>query len=366
MSKAGEPKIKDFFGDGDFTKITFQPDLSKFKMDQLDKDIVSIFHRRAYDVAATSGCKVILNGKKLPVKNFKDYVDLYVKDRNDDAGNPIKFHYEKVSERWEVGCCLSENGFQHVSFVNSIATTKGGKHIDHVSDILVKNLTEAIKKKNKNGVEMKPSQIKNHMWLFVNCLVVNPTFDSQTKEFMTLQSSEFGSKCTPSEEFHQKMLKAGIVEACVSWARYKAEEKLGKMQKGTKKNKITGIPKLEDANEAGRYIKNNLLFIVDNPIIEFELKKLYLFCYLFIRAKSLDCTLILTEGDSAKTLAVAGLGVVGRDFYGVFPLHGKLLNVREASSKQIMENAEISALIKILGLQYNKKYDSYDDMKGLR
>jgi DNA topoisomerase-2 len=67
---------------------------------------------------------------------------------------------------------------------------------------------------------------------------------------------------------------------------------------------ILGLPKLEDANDAGT--KN-----------------------------SLDCTLILTEGDSAKTLAVAGLGVVGRDKYGVFPLRGKLLNVREASTKQV-------------------------------
>lgn len=50
---------------------------------------------------------------------------------------------------------------------------------------------------------------------------------------------------------------------------------------------------------------------------------------------STSCTLILTEGDSAKTLAVSGLGVVGRDRYGVFPLRGKILNVREASHKQV-------------------------------
>lgn len=54
-----------------------------------------------------------------------------------------------------------------------------------------------------------------------------------------------------------------------------------------------------------------------------------------------DCTLILTEGDSAKTLAVSGLGVVGRDRYGVFPLKGKLLNVREATPSQVLKNEEI-------------------------
>jgi DNA topoisomerase-2 len=71
----------------------------------------------------------------------------------------------------------------------------------------------------------------------------------------------------------------------------------------------------------------------------------------------------LTEGDSAKSLALAGIEVVGRDLYGVFPLRGKFLNVREASNKQIMENPEIQNLIKILGIQVGRKYD---DVKSLR
>ena len=75
------------------------------------------------------------------------------------------------------------------------------------------------------------------------------------------------------------------------------------------------------------------------------------------------CTLILTEGDSAKALAVAGLGVVGRDNFGVFPLRGKLLNVRDAKHDQIMKNEEIQAIKKIMGLQHNKAYDS---VAGLR
>lgn len=76
-----------------------------------------------------------------------------------------------------------------------------------------------------------------------------------------------------------------------------------------------------------------------------------------------DCTLILTEGDSAKALAEAGLGVVGRDNFGVFPLRGKLLNVREASHDQIMKNAEIQNIKKIMGLQHNK---DYKDLTSLR
>lgn len=129
--------------------------------------------------------------------------------------------------------------------------------------------------------------------------------------------------------------KCGIVESVLSWVRFKAMEKMDKQCHKSKHVRLKGIPKLDDANNAGT--KN-----------------------------SSSCTLILTEGDSAKSLAVAGLGVVGRDNYGVFPLRGKLLNVREASSKQIMENAEINALVKILGLQYKNKYESPDSLRDLR
>lgn len=70
MSKTSDPKIKFFDGD-DFTCVTFQPDLAKFKMEKLDKDIVALLTRRAYDVAGScKGVKVSLNGKKLPVSLY--------------------------------------------------------------------------------------------------------------------------------------------------------------------------------------------------------------------------------------------------------------------------------------------------------
>lgn len=334
MTKASDPKIKDFFND-DYTKVTFSPDLSKFKMDKLDNDIIALMSRRAYDIAAsTRGVKVFLNGKKIPVKNFKDYIDLFIKSNVDETGAPLKVLYECANDRWEIGLTLSDKGFQQMSFVNSIATTKGGRHVDYITDMIVKQLIEVLKKKNKGGINIRPFQVKNHMWIFINCLIVNPTFDSQTKENMTLQIKSFGSKCALSEKFIGAITKSGIVESVLNWAKFKAQNELNKTS-GKKQAKLRGIPKLEDANEAGT--KN-----------------------------ALRCTLILTEGDSAKSMAVSGLGVIGRDYYGVFPLRGKLLNVREATHKQILENAEINNLIKILGLQYKKKYNNEDDMRTLR
>ncbi|XP_078520094.1 DNA topoisomerase 2-beta isoform X2 [Lissotriton helveticus] len=335
MMKTTDPKIKFFDGD-DYTCITFQPDLSKFKMEKLDKDTVALLTRRAYDIAGScKGVKVILNGRKLPVNGFRSYVDLYVKDKLDETGVALKVIHEVVNERWDVCLTLSEKGFQQISFVNSIATTKGGRHVDYVVDQIVTKLIETVKKKNKAGVSVKPFQVKNHVWVFVNCLIENPTFDSQTKENMTLQPKSFGSKCPLTEKFFKGASNCGIVESILNWVKFKAQTQLNKKCSSVKHSKIKGIPKLDDANDAGG-------------------------------KHSLDCTLILTEGDSAKSLAVSGLGVIGRDRYGVFPLRGKILNVREASHKQIMENAEINNIIKIVGLQYKKTYDDNESLKTLR
>lgn len=214
--------------------------------------------------------------------------------------------HEVVNDRWEVCMTVSTQGFQQVSFVNSIATTKGGTHVNYITDQMVKSLAPVITKKNK-AATVKNHQIKAHLWVFVNCLVENPTFDSQTKENHTLAASKFGSKAVLGEKFLKGVAKSGIIDNILVWAKVKGQELLSKKSGGAKRTRLTGIPKLDDANEAGG-------------------------------RNSKKCTLILTEGDSAKTLALSGLSVIGRDYYGVFPLKGKPLNVREASNSQVMDN----------------------------
>lgn len=172
MNKDADPQITPADMD-DFTKVTFEPDLKKFKMKELDDDIIALMSRRAYDIAGTSpGVKVFLNGKQLPCKSFKDYIEQYTKDNVDHTGEPYKVIYEKVGPRWEVAVTVSEKGFQQVSFVNSIATTKGGRHVDYVTDQITTKLVEIIKKKvGKGGVNVRAPQIKNQMWVFVNSLI---------------------------------------------------------------------------------------------------------------------------------------------------------------------------------------------------
>ncbi|KAI9090852.1 DNA topoisomerase [Phlyctochytrium arcticum] len=333
MSKKSEPKITTGYKGEDFTRITFKPDLARFGMTGIDSDFEALVKKRVYDLAGCiRGIKVYLNDTRLKIKDFKDYAELYVNSATPSTvvGKP-QIIYERPNERWEVAFTVSDGQFQQISFVNSICTMKGGTHVSHVADQLVATLIEAAKKKDKKGVPLKPFQVKSHLWIFVNCYIENPAFDSQTKENMTLRQSSFGSKCNISEDFMKKLLKTGVMDNIMSLARFKQDQLLKKTD-GHKRTRITGMAKLDDANNAGT-------------------------------RNAHKCTLILTEGDSAKTLAVSGLSVVGRDNYGVFPLRGKLLNVREASHAQITANAEINAIKQILGLQHGKVYTSTDSLR---
>ena len=188
-----------------------------------------------------AGVKVHLNGTSLSTKvgNFKKYVEMYATAAQEmsgvaDTGKP-PIIYEKFGDRWEVAFTPSEGQFNQISFVNNIATTKGGSHVEHVTKQLVENIIEVVKKKNK-AVPVKPFQVKNHLWVFVNCLIENPAFDSQTKENMTLAQSKFGSKCKITEEFTKKVIKSGVVENVLTFAKFKQDQVLKKTD-GHKKSR---------------------------------------------------------------------------------------------------------------------------------
>lgn len=327
MSDASEPIINTT-SSTDFTRVTFYPDLKRFGMSELTDDVISIMLRRAYDICGTlTGVNVYLNDEKLPYKGFKDYVKQYLGDTD--------FAYEESENgRWQVALAAGDgDAFKQVSFVNNIATTRGGKHVDYVCDLILDPILEAVKKKNKEKTNVKKPAAKKHMFLFINSLIENPDFDSQCKEFLNTKKEKFGSKCELTDKFHKKVLKIGVVESILSAAQVQARTQLE--SKSGRKTGSINVPKLVDAAYAGKQ-------------------------------QSRQCTLILTEGDSAKGLAVSGTSVIGQHYFGVFPLRGKLLNVREAKAKQMSENAEINSIIKILGLSYKKSYANPEDLKDLR
>ena len=323
MKEKGAPKITKANNAKGYVKFNFFPDLEKFGITELTDDIVAMLEKRTYDACACTHGKVSVyyNDLKLNFKTFEKYVDLYIGSKKDTA------RVYDSNKRWEVCICHSPDGFKQISFVNGICTNDGGSHVESVVRNTISKLIENYKGKST----IKQNFVKDHLFVLVKATLENPAFSSQTKNECTSKYSSFGSRFEISEDFLKKVSKLGILEDAVALSKHKEQRELSKTD-GRKKITIKGIAKLEDAIKAG------------GPDSE-------------------KCTIIFTEGDSAKTFAISGLSVVGRDHYGVFPLRGKLLNAREASVKQLLENEEISSIKQILGIQAGKEYTNIRDLR---
>ena len=258
------------------------------------------------------------NGETLPIKHFQQYIDLYIGSK----GETKRIYEEEMTAGNMLFVWHLKKSLLKCLFVNGIFTSKGGKHVDYLLNQIVRKLISYIAKKKK--VDVKSSTIKEQIMLFIRCDVENPTFDSQTKDYMTTPYSKFGSTCTVSDKFIEKIAKLGIMDAACALTEVK-ENKLAKKTDGSKTKSVRGIPKLVDANEAGT-------------------------------ANSENCTLLLCEGDSAKAGVVSGLSKDDRNTIGVYPLRGKLMNIRGASQKSVANNNEINDIKQILGLESGKIY----------
>jgi DNA topoisomerase II len=349
----------------DYTCITFVPDMERLT-DQPKAEIgtaaadsrkrifiqeqdYAIMCRRVVDIAGCAAGKlhVTLNGQDVSIDQFSDYVDLYRK-----PGSP-KPCYTSIHPRWAVGVGLSDsNSFDSVSFVNGMATPRGGTHVNVVVAQVVKKIQERVAKLEPDlgDTIVTPGLIRRNLFVSCNTLIENPTFDSQMKEYLTSSPNNFGCSYTLKDKFLNDIVQPegddgggpGIVEEVIRVARGRQQANLLKQVGGKKtRRQLLSIPKLEDAHRAGSVATDT-------------------------HSGSMDCTLILTEGDSAKALAVAGLEMIGRENYGVFPLRGKFLNVRHAPVDKLANNAEVKALIAILGLDFDKEYDTVEQRAELR
>lgn len=339
MQKMGKHKITSS-KTADFVRVTFKPDYARFGMTEgIDDQLEALLFRRVYDMAGTvKGVKVFLNGEQIKLKDFKAYCNLYAKaianERTMEEGAPatctVEIDSDKSHPRWEIGFTVSDGTFQQVSFVNSIATTSGGTHVNFIADQITASLLKQLNKKKK-GHSLKQNHLRNHIFVFIKCLVNNPAFTSQTKEQLTTKPSQFGGeKCVLSEDFLKKVGKSEAIQNILDFAEKKADKMMAKSD-GSKRSRVSNA-KLVEANLAGS-------------------------------RRGHECTLILTEGDSAKGLAVSGRAILDPDRIGVFPLRGKLLNVRDASIDQITKNQEIQNIKQFLGLKHKQ---AYTDTKGLR
>ncbi len=335
MEKKSKPKVTKNSGKS-FTKITFIPDYKKFHMNGLEKDTIALIDRRVYDCIACTNknVSVFLNGEKIKGKGLVDYANYFFNTQKD--GDLVKMYYDSFIQKigkneliWEF-IVVPNDQYTQISFVNGNSTYQGGKHVDHIIYQITAKLKTLLESKKKLK-DVKPAMIKERLFLFLRATVVNPQFSSQTKEQLTTQSKDFGCKIEVSDKFIDKLWKSSIIEEIVQTYKLKESMDLAKKTDGSKKNKVY-IPKLEDALWAGT-------------------------------SRSSECTLILTEGLSAMTFAMWGRSIVGPERYAVFPLKGKVLNIRDASVSQLSNNEEINNLKQILGLKQGKEYSDTKDLR---
>ena len=337
MFRVEKPSIRKLTSKTGSVKVTFIPDQTRFAgaFDEVGvlSDMSACFHTRIIELAALVGkeVKVSWNGVAIGSNTFEKFIKLFLRD------GMTGFAYENCGPRWEVGAVLASHLYsdeeelpedKHISFVNGIHTKKGGKHVETVTRKVLTDFCEVAKKKK---VDIKPGQLKNSVVLFLNSTIVNPSFDSQSKEFLTTPAAEFGSRPEYTGKLVDGLGKLGLLEEAKFLLEAKSMRETKKTD-GKKRTVIRGMTKLEDALLAGT-------------------------------AKSKECTLILTEGDSAATSAISGLKEVGRERWGVFPLRGKLLNVRDITIQKFNANEELTAIKKILGLEQGKQYKDVSELR---
>eukprot|EP00466_Bigelowiella_natans_P008338 jgi/Bigna1/78691/fgenesh1_pg.56_\ len=370
-------------------EIEFKPDMARFGMKAITSGVVDVLRSRVYDAAActTEKIQIWFNGEPLNVTRFQDYANLVLNSTASTAlsssnGGEKAFAFEKIIDkdkriRAEIAVGFSQNAFQSIGFVNGIRCGLG-THIDGIVNQISQQLIDSLKKgkvrlptpppplpfvcfneitndegfrwcgaakkspvtiiddnndlsvccaKDKDA-DIKTYMVKNHLFVVAKFLVNNPSFDAQTKEKLVTPSRQFGFKLQLSDNFIKQVGKLGVSDAVLAFSRFKDKQNL---ERKSKKGGKIFVEKLDDALNAGK--------------------------------PNSHCTLILTEGDSAKALAVAGISEVGRADFGIYPLRGKPMNIRKASMRKIGENTEIGHLVKILGLEYGK---TYTDLKSLR
>jgi DNA topoisomerase II len=333
MSEIFEPDITKCRGKS-YTKVRFIPDYAKFGIDGLKGDILDLIKTRVYELAGncTEELEIWLNDEIINIKSFEDYGSMYLGAKKD---NPRL--YIKPNDRWDVIVAQSfSQKMEQISMVNFIKTRSDkGKHIEHVLNTVAKAIQTYVKTKARSKIDLPLNVIKDNIFLIIRCFIEDPDFDSQKKDEFTTPITKFNKnkqiKFSITEEQTKKIISATkIVEAAQRLNKFKTSEGT-KNDKVRKTSNVRGIDKYEHAKFAGT-------------------------------RQSVDCTLCVCEGDSAKACLMSGRNVLKGDFFGIFPLKGKPLNTFEKTPTEVDKNDELGNIRKIMGLQFDKVYDDLSEL----
>lgn len=256
MRKRSEPKVREH--DKHYTRITFTPDYAFFKLNGLDEDHKLRIIKKVVDAAATNPkVKFYINGDRVLTRGFDDYIAMY------DG----EYVYDET-EDWKVGVTKSD-GFEQISFVNSVETYQGGTHVTYAINQIVDAVRAHIEKKHK--VKVSPGDVRGHMRIYISANVNRPRFSSQTKENMISPPSEWKTTWTVPEKFVAKLVKSDIIKAILDWVQAKEQAQiladLRKVNKDTDRINFRRIDKFADAQERVQRHKC-ILFLAEGDTLD--------------------------------------------------------------------------------------------------
>lgn len=322
MTSTDGPEIKSCSSHHGYTEIKFIPDFKRFGLTSYPKEIYSIFKKLVVDVSALlPETDFWFCGKKILVKNLIAYSKLYYAD--DDVVNTLSIKYKGT----DIVIVGSETLHQPVSFVNG-QITKDGQHVQSWTKTIFSGLLEALN--NKKEIKLTKSDIAPYFQFFIHSRVNKPKFDGQNKNILKNPKVESNlEKCQLNKILRWSVI--GIIKCKV----LKSKEFLTLKKMESVKRTLVKVDGYDPANKLG-----------------------------------IDSILIVCEGLSAKSYAVAGIqtgifGKKGRNHFGILPLRGKFLNVKNASVTKIGANKVVSDLIKVFNLKFKTDYSQLQNYKTL-
>lgn len=277
--------------------IKSYPDFKRLGLTEIDESNIKYLIGRSYDCVLT-GNDIIINGQTFKGQTFEEYAiehaKTLLKSKNSDFNKEPDFQ-QTTKTSSIIGYIVPQSQHGVYSFVNGIYTSDNGKHVENFQQ-QIKTLT--------NNDEINPML---YLLVFINQTVNQPIFTSQAK-------TKLQTKCTTS---YERLIKTLL------------------------KN-----PTLKNLMDSKSLNKINKLLKVKDPIYEKCMP-----AHKAGTAQSSKCTLFVTEGDSASGMVEQGFAILGHEYYGIFTLRGKVLNVRKASNEKLVNNIIIKNLLIQLGLE---------------
>lgn len=367
MTIRGDPQIKKYKGEN-YVKVTYTLDFKRFGYESYDDEAYALFSRHCADIGFTCKVDVSFNDTLFSTADAKEYVKLIVPEAKNvlvhhewpdlPNGTTIKDAKKDWSILPTIELCIVDavDLGCSISFVNGIPTKEGGVHLNSAHSALVNPLLDYVngEKKSKGAkttnttkttkttkasdkdekkklIKLKPSDVTPHFIIILNCRLTDPKFKSQSKTVLASPKP----KITLKESELSSIAKWDAVNQLFIELDSKRNASLAKSD--GKKNRHISIPKADDANEAGS-------------------------------SRSHKCTLYVVEGKSASGYATVAVSMLegGKDWNGILPIQGKLLNVMNATPDKILENKEIAYLKKMLGLREGLDYSVEENFSTLR